>query len=52
MKRNVCFFVFEVSYPLREYISSKKDDDYHRSFSSSVKKKDFSEVNIFLLLFK
>ena len=23
-----------VSYPLREYISSKKDDDYQQSFSS------------------
>ncbi|CAF3817257.1 unnamed protein product [Rotaria magnacalcarata] len=36
-----------ISYPLREYISSKKNDDYHQSFSSSnyssTKTKNYSE---------
>ncbi|CAF1169991.1 unnamed protein product [Adineta steineri] len=31
-----------ISYPLREYISSKKDDDYHRP-SSSAKKNTYTE---------
>jgi hypothetical protein len=48
------FFAFKVSYPLREYISSKKNDDYHRSFSSSkyssVNTKNYSEVNLFFSL--
>jgi len=39
----------KVSYPLREYISSKKDDDYHKS--SSVRRESSSEVNIFILFF-
>jgi hypothetical protein len=43
---NICFC--QVTYPLREYISSKKDDDYHRSYSSSAKSKNDLGVNIFI----
>jgi hypothetical protein len=39
----------KVSYPLREYISSKKDDDYHKS--SSVRRESSSEVNIFIFFY-
>ncbi|CAF1323581.1 unnamed protein product [Adineta ricciae] len=41
-----------MSYPLREYISSKKDDDYHRSYSSNVRKTypEESSSNRFLYL--
>ncbi|UJR24051.1 hypothetical protein I4U23_027019 [Adineta vaga] len=40
-----------ISYPLREYISSKKDDDYHRSYSTIRRKTSPEESSSYRFIY-